>query len=230
MTLLKCKGDSVDPTNSSLALLHSNVRSSFSERWHKWSTQVLTSGRCLRMSLAAQLCPEEDPHSSLLLLSYVGPHAVCTRPHFPLLQPTRNLPLSLHTVLFWLTWLAPFPFLDPVLPHWPTSLHSAMVHSEADSWGSIAPCYAEPWVLICCFRNLTRAPTYHGLNLQSTCFVLTEEGTVNQPAHTEGHVCLFSFDCLLSDSRVIEVELGTIWSFSPGIRACQKVEFLLLNM
>lgn len=162
MTLLKCKGDSVDPTNSSLALLHSNIRSSFSERWHKWSTQVLTSGRCLRMSLAAQLCPEEDPHSSLLLLSYVGPHAVCTRPHFPLLQPTRNLPLSLHTVLFWLTWLAPFPFLDPVLPHWPTSLHSAMVHSEADSWGSIAPCYAEPWVLICCFRNLTRLPCTTG--------------------------------------------------------------------
>lgn len=93
-------------------------QSIFSERQHKRSTQALTSAGYLGMSPAAQLCPEEAPRSSLLLLSLMGPRAACTQPHFPLLQPTRNVPLSLHLLLSWLTWVTAFHFLDPVLPQY----------------------------------------------------------------------------------------------------------------
>lgn len=116
MSFLKWKGDSMDATKPSLALLRSNTRTSFCERQHKRSTQALTFAGCLGMSPAAQLCPEEVPHSSLLPPSLMGPRAACTQPHFPLLWPTRNLPLSLHLALSWLTWVTAFLFLDPVLP------------------------------------------------------------------------------------------------------------------
>lgn len=89
---------------------------------------------------------KETPCSSLLPSSCTGPlacpSASCSPPTTllqQLLQPTRNPPppssgCMLVGVLghciphspFWTPWL---------LPHWPKSLQSAMVHSEEDSWG-----------------------------------------------------------------------------------------------
>lgn len=250
MVCLKC---SVDPPKSLLVFvsLKENTRPTFSERLWKQSTQAVTSARSLRMSPPAQTVFSKRELSSPLPSSYMWPllaclgiSCSCRQPHFPLLEPARKLARSplhcrrsgglghcIHSSPFWTLWL---------LPHWPKmSLLSAMVHSEEDSWGWWHSPLCRGWwrietyvLFICCFRDLTRAQQASGSTSTGAHFVPIEEGIVkprlrDHPRLRDPYTSTPG-DCLLPDSG--EIELWTVQAPSPAVRACQKVEFLSLNM